>query len=63
MSDRRATFCAAVAAPKAPPAPRGLWIGGTLAALVAWWAIYGQLKPVADRVTAAAGKVGGILRS
>jgi len=30
-----------------------MWIGGTLAALALWWVVYGQLKPIADRATAA----------
>jgi uncharacterized membrane protein YraQ (UPF0718 family) len=53
MSDCRVTSSAAPVAPKGPASSRASWIGGTLAALVLWWAVYGQLKPFADRVTAA----------
>mgnify|MGYP000942082094 FL=1 len=53
MSDCRVTSCGAAPAPKSPTSSRALWIGGTLAALVLWWLVYGQLKPLADRATAA----------
>ncbi|WP_333822917.1 permease [Pinisolibacter sp.] len=53
MSDCRVTSCGAGPAPKSPTSSRALWIGGTLAALVLWWLVYGQLKLLADRATAA----------